>query len=96
MRTFYDEEIKDYVCVADKELIYVCVAEAKPDYTLNLTFSNGERRLYDAKPLLEYALFAPLRDLSFFMRAHCDGGTVVWNEELDIAPESLYEKSVAI
>jgi len=96
MRTFYDEEIKDYVCVVDKEPLYVCGAEAKPDYTLKLTFSNGEQRLYDARPLLEYTLFAPLKNLPFFLMAYCDGSTVVWNDELDLAPESLYEKSIPI
>ena len=66
MRTFYDEKMEDYVCSAGKEPLYVCDAEAKSDYTLRLTFSNGEQRLYDARPLLEYALFAPLKSLPFF------------------------------
>ena len=96
MQIFYDEELQDYVCRAGKEPLCVCEVEAHADYTLLLTFSNGERRLYDAKPLLGYNLFAPFENLSFFMKAHCDGITVVWNDELDIAPESLYEKSVPI
>ena len=35
-----------------------CVADVCPntDYTLMLTFENGEKRLYDAKPLLDKKL----------------------------------------
>ncbi len=67
--------------------------EAHRDYTLRITFSGGEQRLYDARPLLAKAGFAQLRRLPFFLRAKAAYGTVIWNDEVDIAPEHLYECS---
>jgi transcriptional regulator with XRE-family HTH domain len=70
--------------------------EAKEDYTLCLTFANGERKIYDAKPLLQIELYENLKNPAFFMQAHVECGTVVWNDDLDIAPEHLYECSTLI
>ncbi len=64
------------------------------DYTLLLTFASGEQRVYDARPLLDDVLYEKLRNPGFFTRAHVEGDTVVWNEDIDIAPEHLYECSV--
>lgn len=93
MKTRYDEKIGGEVCYADKQLVSVSAVEAREDYTMLLTFSNGERRVYDASPLLSKSVFAPLQALPFFLAARADGGTVVWNEDVDIAPEHLYEAS---
>lgn len=69
--------------------------KAREDYTLLLTFANGEQKIYNARPLLEKPIFSELKNLTFFLTAHVEGDTVVWNDEVDIAPEHLYEKSVA-
>jgi len=66
------------------------------DYTLLIEFTGGERRLYDARELLSDRLFAPLLSLDFFMKAHRVGHSVVWNDEIDISPEYLYERSLPI
>ena len=70
--------------------------EPRKDYTLLLTFANGERRVYDARPLLEERIYSKLRNPGFFMRAHAEYGTVIWNDDIDIAPEHLYECSVSV
>ena len=74
------------------------VRAVKPlqDYTLQLTFESGETRLYDAKPLLQKPRCACLREPDFFAQAKAAYGTVVWTDEIDIAPEHLYECSVPI
>lgn len=66
------------------------------NYTLLLTFADGKKRLYNARPLLNKPLFAELKNLPFFLQARVGGDTVVWNDEVDIAPEHLYENSVPI
>lgn len=66
---------------------------AREDYTLFLTFRNGERRIYDARPLLDKEIYAALRKPAFFLRAKAECGTVVWSDDIDIAPEHLHESS---
>lgn len=66
------------------------------DYTLILTFTDGEKRVYNARPLLNKAIYSPLKNLAFFLRAKVDCGTVIWNNDVDIAPEHLYECSLPI
>lgn len=72
---------------------YVKTVIPQKDYTLLLTFENGDNKVYDAKPLLEYKIYEPLKNIGFFMQARADFGTVVWNDEIDIAPENLYHYS---
>ncbi|WP_308578847.1 DUF2442 domain-containing protein [uncultured Oribacterium sp.] len=42
---------------------------------------------------LQKPIYQQLNDLDFFLTAHVEDGTVIWNDELDIAPEYLYENS---
>lgn len=67
--------------------------QPKKDYTLLITFASGEKKLYDARPLLAKAIYKPLNNLSFFLKAKADCGSVAWNDDIDIAPEHLYEYS---
>ncbi len=67
--------------------------EAKPDYVLHLEFENGEKRMFDMSPYLDKKPFVPLKDTLLFARASVDYGTVVWPGDIDIAPETLYDRS---
>jgi hypothetical protein len=72
------------------------VKEVKPldGYRLDLVFTNGERGIYDCKPLLDFGVFKELRDESYFKRVRVGGGdTVVWPHEQDICPDTLYVDS---
>lgn len=40
--------------------------------------------------------YSPFKALPFFMMARVRYGTVTWNDEIDIAPEHLYENCKAI
>ena len=74
----------------------VDAVKAQDDYTLLLTFTGGEKRLYNARPLLEKAIYSPLKNIDFFLGAKAECGTVVWNDDVDIAPEHLYECSCPV
>ena len=74
------------------------VKDVKPqkDYMLLLTFEDGSKKIYDARPLLQKALFKKLNNISFFMQAKAQYGTVTWDDDTDIAPEHLYEASIPV
>lgn len=74
----------------------VKAVEIGPDYTLIITFWRGERRLFDFKPLLSKKNYQVLKNPGFFMKAHVGGDSVAWNDEVDIGPEYLYEKSLPL
>ena len=78
-------------------LKWVTEAHTLDGYRLDLTFNDGERRIFDCKPIIEkYPRFAPLLDEAVFANFTLDGWTVAWLDgELDIAPEHLYEVGIA-
>lgn len=74
----------------------VKAVEARSDYSLLITFARGEKRLYNARRLLEKKIYADLKDVDFFLEAKVECGTVVWNDDIDLSPEHLYEMSVPV
>lgn len=69
---------------------------ARDDHSLLVTFDTGEVRSFDMRPYLDKGLFVALRDLTIFKQAYVAFDTVCWPGRLDIAPETLYDKSVLI
>ena len=70
----------------------------KPDKTLELRYSNGERRIFDVKPYIEGSWFGELSDDSYFRSVHIiNGGKgIEWSNGQDIAPNELYELSTLL
>ena len=68
------------------------------NYKLLFTFNNGERKIYDVLPLLNYPAFKPLQDVQIFNDIKLDRlGAPTWlNATIDIAPETVYIDSVLI
>ena len=62
-------------------------------YKLRLTFTNGEVRVYDCSHLLDFGVFKELREVAYFRQVRTALGTVVWPNEQDICPDTLYEDS---
>ncbi len=71
----------------------VIAVETLPDYHLLLTFENNEKKYFDMNPYLNAPIFQVLKSISLFKQARIDYGTVVWSDEIDIAPETLYDLS---
>ena len=65
------------------------------DHQLILTFTNGERRIFDARPLLVMPAFKPLANKSFFQTVKVAYGSVEWPQNIDYCPDTLYLESVA-
>lgn len=66
------------------------------DYELLLTFNNGEERKFDVKPLLGVKVFARLNNPAFFKSVKVEFGTVVWPNDIDYCPDTLYAESVPV
>lgn len=77
-------------------LLDVVKVETKPGYKLHLEFENGEKRLFDMTPYMERSPFNALKPPPLFSCAYVDYGTVVWPGNIDIAPETLYDRSVPV
>ncbi len=59
-----------------------------------VTFSSGEKRVFDASKLLEYPIYKKLEDYEIFKNAYLENGIIVWNNgEIDISPETVYANS---
>lgn len=74
------------------------VKEAIPqkNYTIKLKFADQSQKIYDARELLNKKMYHELQNIEFFLKAKAQDGTVIWNENIDIAPEILYEKGIPI
>ena len=66
------------------------------DYLLELTFSTGERRVFNATPYLTKGVFVALQDPAKFRQAFVAFDTVCWPGNLDISPTTLYARSEAV
>jgi len=66
------------------------------EYKLLLTFENGEIKEFDCTKIMDEKPFQVLKDINYFKRAKIDYGTLVWPNEIDIAPETLYIDSITV
>lgn len=67
------------------------------NYLLLLDYSNGEKRVFNGEPLFDWhEHYDKLRDTNFFNEVYIAGGTLVWDNEIDIDPVILYESSEKI
>ena len=74
----------------------VIEVSANGDFSLDLKFSDGSVKRFDAKPYLDYAAFRELKDPNYFKEVSIAFGTVQWPQEQDISPETLFLESVAL
>ena len=72
----------------------VSSVETHSDYSMTITFKNGERRLFDASPLLSLPIYRNLGKV--FSSARVEYGTVVWPQDMDISPDTLYLRGTKI
>ncbi len=69
----------------------VCFEIVGP-YTLRVTFDDGVEQIINFHPVLEGALYGPLRDEAMFNRVEVDPEvhTLVWPNGADFDPETLH------
>lgn len=84
------------IAYAGTRMRETAVQAVKPldDMMMIVTFSSGEKRLYDATQLLAFPTFQPLKNEEVFKSAKVEYGVVTWADgEIDIAPETMYANS---
>ena len=77
----------------------ISTCEVVDTHQLLITFTNGEKKLYDCHTLLQYSsLFAPLKEYNFFNSCVVDTGGygIIWSDELDISSEELWHNGVSL
>ena len=68
------------------------VINVKPEknFSLLLTFSNGEVKRFDVNPYLGIGIFRELKDLCVFNSVKPFLGSIQWSNGLDLCPDTLY------
>ncbi len=101
----FDKPMAEYFANGRRTITAVKACE---DFTLLLSFDNGELRRYDCKPLLKPGtVFEPFISYENFKRVYPDDAHVVswdidpnvdsekvWNNKVDICPDGCYIDSV--
>jgi hypothetical protein len=102
-----DRKMAEYFASGIKRIVTVIPND---DFTLTLTFDNGERRCLDIAPLLKpNTVFEPFMDINAFRRVYLDenhciswdidpnvDSNEVWNNKVDLCPDCCYVDSVPI
>ena len=89
--------IKNDIAYADNfnnEQIKIEEIKVVTELCILATFSNGEKRIFDAKELLRFPAYKKLEDFEIFKKARLEHGIITWdNGKIDIAPETVYNNS---
>jgi hypothetical protein len=65
-------------------------AHATNNYELLLTFADGAQRKFSMQPYLQYPAYQALLRPEKFAQVHVANGTVAWDDEIDMSPDTLY------
>jgi hypothetical protein len=63
------------------------------NYQLRLVFTNGEEKIFDTKPYLNNGVFQQLKDPKEFKSVRPFMGSILWNNDIDLCPDTLYLES---
>jgi len=72
------------------KLVRTTGVEVVSDHRLQLRFEDGAEGEVDFSGFEWKGVFAPLKDPAYFALVSLGLGTIVWPNEADIAPETLY------
>lgn len=76
------------------DLIRVTHIEPQDELKLKIAFSDGLSGILDFSNLLTGKIFSSLKELSNFSTASVQYGTIVWDGDIDMAPEYLHTKMI--
>lgn len=99
-----DQKTAEYFASGRKKIVGVAPND---DFTLTISFDNGEKRLYDVRPFLKKGtVFEHFLNIEDFRRVYVDeqhciawdidptiDSNEVWNNKVDLCPDSCYMDS---
>lgn len=65
-------------------------------FNIAVAFENGEVRIFDLKPYLDYPLFKPLKNKSELESFSIVDGTIEWKCGADLSTDTFYIESKPI
>lgn len=103
----FDRRMAEYFASGRKKIIGVIPND---NFTLTISFNNGEKRLFDVYPLLKPGtVFETFSDINNFKRVYIDDtnsiswdidpnidSNVHWNNKVDLCPDTCYVDSIPI
>lgn len=102
-----DRQTAEYFASGRRKIISVVPND---DFSLTISFDNGEKRLYNVLPLLQKGtVFESFSDIENFRRVYVDSENCIawdidpeidsetnWNNKVDLCPDSCYINSIPI
>lgn len=103
----YDQKMAEYFAMGRRRITNVVPND---NFTLTLTFDNGELRILNVLPFLQAGtIFATFRKLENFRRVYLDenhsvswdidptvDSSIVWNNKVDLCPDTCYVDSIPL
>ena len=83
----YPPEVAEYFVTGSKNVINVV---ANDDYTITISYSNGVKKLYDIKPLMNIKCFKRLEDVTEFKKVKHTKSRIFWDDMTDLCGDSCY------
>lgn len=63
-------------------------------FRIRVEFDTGETGVFDCSPYIGHPAWNRLADPSFFALVTIRNGTLAWPDDIDIAPEDIWEDTV--
>lgn len=64
------------------------------DLCILVTFSNNEKRIFDATYLMKYPVYKDLSDFNIFKKIEIQHGIITWeNGKIDVDTQTVYDNS---
>lgn len=103
----FDLKTAEYFADGRKKIVGVIPND---DFTLTISFDNGEKRILDMAPMLtKGTVFETFADIKNFRRVYIDenhsiawdinpdiDSNIVWNNKVDLCPDSCYIDSIPL
>jgi hypothetical protein len=66
---------------------------SRSNYKLLIEFENGEKKIFDMRPYLDFGVFKELKNKSYFNKVRPFMGSIAWPHGQDVCPDTLYSES---